>query len=126
MTDSPRITFRAAVLNSPDPQALARFYARLLGWTIADDQPDWARLDAPDGGTTLSFQIERIYERPTWPAALGSQQMMQHLDFRVDDLEAASAHAKACGAVLADYQPEPESLRVHHDPDGHVFCLFEN
>lgn len=125
MTDSPRIVFRAAVLNSPDPRALARFYARLLGWVIAEDEADWARLDAPDGGTTLSFQIETIYERPTWPAAPGTQQMMQHLDFRVDDLEAACVHAQACGAVLAGYQPE-DDCPVHLDPDGHVFCLFEN
>lgn len=123
MTTSPLITFRAAVLNSPDPEALAGFYSRLLGWPIVDADPTWARLEHPDGGTTLSFQIEDIYERPTWPAAPGTQQMMQHLDFRVEDLGASSAHAEACGAVRAN-DPSDEELHVYRDPDGHVFCLF--
>ncbi len=125
MTTSPAIRFRAAVLNCPDPPALARFYSRLLGWPLAEAEADWARLEHPNGGTTLSFQIESIYERPTWPAAPGTQQMMQHLDFIVDDLEAACVHAKACGATLADHQPDAD-CRVHLDPDGHVFCLFEH
>lgn len=123
MTTPPLITFRAAVLNSPDPEALAGFYSRLLGWPIVDVDPTWARLEHPDGGTTLSFQIEDIYERPTWPAAAGTQQMMQHLDFRVDDLDAASTHADFCGAVRADDHADA-GLHVYLDPDGHVFCLF--
>lgn len=126
MTTAPLITFRATVLNSPDPQALARFYSRLLGWPLAEDEPDWARLEHPDGGTTLSFQIEDLYQRPVWPAKAGTQQMMQHLDFRVTDLDASCAHAASCGAILDEHQPEPDDLRVHRDPDGHVFCLFVN
>jgi catechol 2,3-dioxygenase-like lactoylglutathione lyase family enzyme len=120
---TPSIRFRATVLNSPDPQALARFYSKLLGWPLADDAPDWARLEHPDGGTTLSFQIEEIYVRPVWPAARGEQQMQLHLDFLVEDLHAASAHAEACGATLASYQTD-DDLRVYLDPDGHPFCLF--
>ena len=120
----PAIHYRSSVLNSPDPPALARFYAALLGWEIVEAESDWAQI-APPGGAEpmLSFQIESIYERPTWPAAPGRQQMMQHLDFRVEDLDTALAHAIACGATIADDTSEP-GLRVMYDPDGHVFCLF--
>jgi catechol 2,3-dioxygenase-like lactoylglutathione lyase family enzyme len=77
----------------------------------------------PDGGVGLSFQREALYVRPVWPARPGEPQMMMHLDIRVDDLAAGCAHAQACGATLADFQPQ-EDVRVHLDPDGHPFCLF--
>jgi catechol 2,3-dioxygenase-like lactoylglutathione lyase family enzyme len=48
---------------------------------------------------------------------------MMHLEIRVDDLDAAVAHAVAQGATLADFQPQ-EYVRVCLDPAGHPFCLF--
>ncbi len=117
------LTLSGIVLNSPDPSALARFYSGLLGWEIVEDSPEWVQLRNPDGGIKLSVQIEDIYVPPVWPAAPGEQQMMLHLDILVDDLEAASAHARVCGAILAEFQPQ-EDVRVHLDPDGHPFCLF--
>ena len=124
MTVPGGIRLSSVVLNSPDPIALAGFYGRLLGWPLRDDpDPEWVMLDNPDGSVRLSFQREDIYEPPTWPAAPGRQQMMTHLDIHVDDLVAACAHAADCGATLDPHQPQ-EGVRVHRDPDGHVFCLF--
>jgi catechol 2,3-dioxygenase-like lactoylglutathione lyase family enzyme len=113
----------AAVLDSPDPRALADFYRRLLGWTVGADDPTWVTLRPSDGAAGLSFQLEKAFVRPTWPAASGAQQMMIHLDIEVDDLEAAGAHAVAVGAELAKYQPQ-EHVRVYLDPVGHPFCLW--
>ncbi len=45
-----------------------------------------------------------------------------HLDIEVDDLAAATAHATALGASLADEQPQ-DDVRVLLDPAGHPFCL---
>ena len=123
MTQPPRTTLTATVLDAPDPRELARFYQRLLGWPIGPDEPDWVTLRPPGGGAGLSFQAEKAYARPTWPAGPGDQQMMMHLDIEVDDLEAAGAHAVAAGAVLAEYQPQ-EDVRVYLDPAGHPFCLW--
>jgi catechol 2,3-dioxygenase-like lactoylglutathione lyase family enzyme len=111
------------VLDAPDARELAAFYRRLLGWAVAMDEPDWMMLRAPDGGPGLSFQTERGYARPTWPAGPGDQQMMVHLDIEVDDLEVAGAHAVAAGATLADYQPQ-DDVQVYLDPAGHPFCLW--
>jgi catechol 2,3-dioxygenase-like lactoylglutathione lyase family enzyme len=113
----------ATVIDAPDPRALAEFYGRLLGWPIGRDEPDWVTLRPPGGGAGLSFQTERAFARPTWPAGPGDQQMMMHLDIEVDDLEAAGAVAVAAGAVLAEYQPQ-EDVRVYLDPAGHPFCLW--
>ncbi|MDQ2587997.1 VOC family protein [Saccharothrix yanglingensis] len=113
----------ATVLDAPDPQALARFYRDLLGWQVAHDEPDWVTLRPADGGTGLSFQTERRYRRPTWPAGEGDQQMMVHLDIEVEDLVAACARAEELGATVAGFQPQ-DDVRVLLDPAGHPFCLF--
>ncbi len=110
-------------LSTPDPPALARFYARLLGWEIGTDEPDWVTLRNPDGGIGLGFHVEDVYARPVWPSKPGEQIMMAHLEILVNDLEAGCAHAAACGATMAEYQPQ-EGVRVHFDPDGHPFCLY--
>lgn len=51
---------------------------------------------------------------------------MLHLDFEVDNVEVAVAHAVAAGAKVAPHQPpdrDPAELRVMLDPEGHPFCL---
>ena len=123
MSERPRMRVTGIVLDSPDAQKLADFYRRLLGWRTKSDEPGWVMLLAPEGGAGLSFQTESAYARPTWPAGPGDQQMMAHLDIEVEDLEQAGGHARAVGAVLADYQPQ-DDVRVYLDPDGHPFCLF--
>ena len=119
----PRLTYSGVVLDAPDARALAEFYRRLLGWETRDDEPDWVTLKPPAGGSTISFQTEPAYVRPSWPSGPDHQQMMMHLDIEVDDLEAAGAHAVALGATLAEFQPQ-EHVRVYLDPAGHPFCLW--
>ena len=121
---TPRMTLSGIVLDSPDARALAAFYRRFLGWTVEQDEPDWVKLAAPDGGPGLSFQTEPAYVRPTWPTGPGDQQMMMHLDIGVDELDSAEAHAVGAGAILAEYQPQ-DDVRVYFDPAGHPFCLFQ-
>ncbi len=123
MTTSHSMTVTTFTLSSPNPPELARFYGRLLGWEIGTDEPDWATLKNPDGGIGIAFHIEDVYTRPVWPSKTGEQIMMGHLEILVADLEAGCAHAKACGATLAEFQPQ-EGVRVHVDPDGHPFCLY--
>jgi catechol 2,3-dioxygenase-like lactoylglutathione lyase family enzyme len=124
MASRPRMTLSGIVLDAPDARQLADFYQRLLGWTTAQDEPGWVKLTPPEGGEPgLSFQSEPAYVRPAWPSSASRQQMMAHLDIEVDDLDAASAHALAQGAILAEYQPQ-ETVRVYLDPAGHPFCLW--
>jgi catechol 2,3-dioxygenase-like lactoylglutathione lyase family enzyme len=121
VTDRPRATLTSTVLGCPDPRALGRFYAELLGWPIGTDDPEWVTLRP--GGPGLSFQLEPDHVPPTWPQRPGDQQMQAHLDIRVDDLDAAGAFARSLGATLAGFQPQ-EHVRVHLDPAGHPFCLY--
>ena len=123
MDERPQMTLTGIVLDAPDARELAGFYRRLLGWSATQDETDWVVLGAPGGGAGLSFQSEKLYVRPVWPARPGEPQMSAHLDIRVDDLEAACAHATQAGATLADFQPQ-ENVRVFLDPAGHPFCLY--
>jgi len=121
----PGIRLTAAVLGTPDPPGLARFYQRLLGWPMRDDEPQWATLRPADGSTGLSFQLEADHVPPVWPPVAGTQQMQTHLDLEVDDLAAASAAAEEAGARLLGAYTEPhEDVRIYADPAGHPFCVF--
>ncbi len=123
--DRPQMNVLSTVLGAPDPSALADFYQKLLGWNRVADEPDWVKIEPSAGGTALSFQLEEKHVPPVWPADEGDQQMMMHLDIRVEDLNEAVKWALEAGATLADFQPQLDN-RVMIDPAGHPFCLFEN
>ncbi|HVQ89737.1 MAG TPA: VOC family protein [Mycobacteriales bacterium] len=124
MTGPRGLTLTTVNVGTPDPGALAGFYQRLLGWEIKYAEPGFVILRDPQrDAVAVSFQVEESYVRPVWPARPGEQQMMMHLEIQVADLESAVAHATSCGAVLAEFQPQPD-VRVCLDPDGHPFCLF--
>lgn len=109
-------------VEAPDPSALARFYAELLGWPIGHEEPGTTVLAAPGGSSFLVFQQAADYQAPVWPPVDGQQRTMMHLDFQVGDLDAAVDEAVALGATLATFQPQAH-VRVLLDPAGHPFCL---
>jgi catechol 2,3-dioxygenase-like lactoylglutathione lyase family enzyme len=123
VTGETSLTLTTVNIGAPDPLALARFYERLLGWQVTDQEPDFVIVSNPAGGVAVSFQAESGYTPPVWPAGPGDQQMMMHLEIRVDDLDAAVRHAIEAGATFADFQPQ-DDVRVCLDPVGHPFCLW--
>ncbi|AKU18806.1 VOC family protein [Luteipulveratus mongoliensis] len=111
------------VLNAPDARTLAAFYRDLLGWDLVGDDPHFVAMGMPGAPANLAFQTESLYERPTWPAESGKQQMMLHLDIGVRSLDKAVEDAVALGAELPEHQPQ-DDVRVLLDPAGHPFCLY--
>jgi catechol 2,3-dioxygenase-like lactoylglutathione lyase family enzyme len=109
-------------IEAPDPAALARFYAELLGWHIGHEEPGTSIVAACPHGPFFVFQKAHGYRPPTWPPVDGAQRPMMHFDFQVGDLEEAVAEAVALGASVASAQPQ-EHVRVLLDPAGHPFCL---
>jgi predicted enzyme related to lactoylglutathione lyase len=118
-----RKDYWGVAIDSRTPRQLARFYAALLDWEIGTDEEDWVTLRAPDGVAYVAFHINEQHVRPVWPSGADLQQQQLHLDFEVQDLDAAVAHAVELGATPADFQPQ-ETVRVMLDPDGHPFCLY--
>lgn len=116
----PIATLGAVVLDCPDPVALARFYAAMIGGTVEDDGEGWVELTGAPG-TPLAFQAAPGFVPPRWPRPDGSQQF--HLDLTVPDLDAAEREVLALGARPLDTEDRKRSFRVYADPAGHPFCL---
>ncbi|MDJ0460369.1 VOC family protein [Streptomyces sp. H27-C3] len=107
------------VLDCPDPEALARFYAELLGGEPTTEE-GWVDL-AGHEGTPLAFQAAPEFVPPKWPSPDGSQQF--HLDLTVEDLDVAEERVIALGAKPLEATDRERSFRVYADPAGHPFCL---
>jgi catechol 2,3-dioxygenase-like lactoylglutathione lyase family enzyme len=108
------------VLDCPDPQALAAFYGEILGMRINEDDGDWVVIGREAGMRELAFQRADPYVSPRWPDAEHPQQ--EHLDIRVDDVDAAERAVIALGATRLPNEHE-NGFRVFTDPAGHPFCL---
>ena len=121
-------TLHTVVLDCPDPLALARFYADLLGLDVhPDSEPDWAWVVVVPG-FNLSFQLAPDHVPPQWPDGQPPQQL--HLDLWAPDLDAHHERALAIGAVVGDPEDSREKavsqgFRVYLDPAGHPFCLCQ-
>ncbi len=119
------VEISTVTLGARDPVRLARFYGQLLGISVATDldpAQDWIALRETNGWS-LAIQLEPEQVAPVWPARAADQHMQAHLEIRVDDLQAGMLHALACGARLAEHQPQ-DDVRVMLDPEGHPFCLW--
>ena len=110
---------RSVVLDCPDPQSLAAFYAALLGSRITSDSGDWVVVEGEGGGPRVAFQLAPDHQPPRWPDPQAPQQF--HLDVEVDDVDVAEAEALRLGATRLP--GGGEDWRVYADPAGHPFCL---
>ena len=117
MSDS--IKLSSVTLDCPNAGDLAAFYADITGGKVTFLNDAWATVNGPGGRT--EFQTAPGYTPPTWPDPTSSMQM--HLDFSVDDLDAAEARVLAAGATKYDSQPNDDHCYVFADPAGHPFCL---
>ena len=117
MSDS--IKLSSVALDCPNAGELATFYADITGGEVVFVNEAWATVNGPGG--RIDFQTVPEYTPPAWPDPTSSIQM--HLDFYVDDLQAAGARVVAAGATKYDFQPNHDHCHVYADPAGHPFCL---
>ncbi len=106
-------------IDCTDPDALARFYAAMLGWEVVRTEDDWSEIHG-EPGQSLAFQKVETLTKPDWPGQTVPQQM--HIDVDVDDLDEAEKAVLELGATKHEHQPG-ETFRVFLDPAGHPFCL---
>jgi catechol 2,3-dioxygenase-like lactoylglutathione lyase family enzyme len=106
------------VIDCPDPEALAGFYAELIGLPITYRSRDWVVVSIDDRTSGVAFQLAPDHRRPAWPDPARPQQF--HLDVMVDDLDAADAQVVELGATRLP----SDSGRIYADPAGHPFCLI--
>ncbi|HEY1531224.1 MAG TPA: VOC family protein [Galbitalea sp.] len=113
-------TFDVLVIDCPDPNTLADFYAELLPVRKYSDGPGWAELVA-ENRPIIAFQKVDNYTAPQWPGQEVPQQM--HIDIKVDDLDEAEAAVLKLGATKTGNGRT--TFRVYLDPAGHPFCLIK-
>lgn len=100
-------------VDAHDPDALARWWQRLIGGDVAHD---------PDGDTTLSGPGVRLYflyvpEKKTVKNRV-------HLDLRATDYDAAVARALRLGARPAPDVYDGDRWSVLRDPEDNEFCIL--
>jgi len=123
------IKMSSIMIDCKNPIELAEFYASLIKWDIVFFDDEYAVISPPGmkRGTypCISFQKNLDYVPPVFPDKPEMQQQMEHIDFIVNDLEAAVKHAVDCGADVAREQ-FADYWKVMLDPAGHPFCLVEH
>lgn len=113
------------VLDCLDPESLADFYVRLLGWNKGYITEDFVIIGSESSNVDIAFQRNEDYVPPVWPERINEQQQMLHLDFSVENIEEMNQlveHAISCGAKKAEYQ-HSKLWTVMLDPAGHPFCI---
>jgi predicted enzyme related to lactoylglutathione lyase len=111
----------ALCFDALDPAGLARFWAGVLGWEIADAPDDgFALLPSDDTGFRLDFF-------PTQQQKTGPNQMHFDLTSRsLADQRQTVATALALGAQQIDIGQGPDAAHVVlADPEGNEFCVIE-
>ncbi|HKT01847.1 MAG TPA: VOC family protein [Rugosimonospora sp.] len=108
------------VIDAPDPAALARFYAALLGLPVTYETADFVVVSVDTTTSGLAFQRAPDLIPPDWPDPARPQQM--HHDVMVDDV--AEAHAQVLALGARHLATDGHGSRVYADPAGHPFCLI--
>jgi catechol 2,3-dioxygenase-like lactoylglutathione lyase family enzyme len=96
----------------------AKAFYRTLGFTlIVDSPPHYARLEAPEGGATLSLHLDDATPKGAWP----------QIYFECDDLD-ARVHALKAKGITFDLEPTDQSWgwreALLRDPEGNALCLY--
>ncbi|WP_020575185.1 VOC family protein [Actinopolymorpha alba] len=118
------------MLDSTDPQRLARFWAAVLGYNVVEDSPGWVVTQDPEGSWPLL--VCQGINRHVQHGAESPQGNKFHLDVglapghhaTVDEVKAEIARLEQLGAhrverIVAEGQP---IHWVWADPEGNVFC----
>lgn len=104
-------------LAARDVECSARFYAKLGLTPVVADYPDYARLLAPQGDTTLS--LHRVEHH--------SPESCASIHFEVEDVDGTVQRLKQAGMAFAsDPVDQPYLWReaILLDPDGHRVFIY--
>ena len=108
------------VLDCADPDALAEFWSKALGYTYLGRGGAYSMLIDPDGKSP-KLLLQKVAEPKS-----GKNRM--HFDIHVRDIEAEAARLEALGARRA----APEQLSefgttwiLMADPEGNEFCVCD-
>jgi predicted enzyme related to lactoylglutathione lyase len=107
------------VLDSRDPQSLAPFWAKALGYALIADVDNYVLL-MPTEGSGPKLLIQRVPEEKVTKNRV-------HFDIETADIEAIATELEAAGAKrMGPTQSEhSSSWIVMTDPEGNEFCVCD-
>ncbi|MFG3441619.1 VOC family protein [Nonomuraea sp. NPDC047897] len=111
------------VIDSRDPERLARFWCEVLGYVVLDREEGFVQIGPERDGSggpqpTIGFNVS---DGPR----TGQQRLHVDVNPTDRDQDAELERLLAVGAVPADVgQTGEESWHVLADPEGNVFCLL--
>ncbi|MER6691849.1 VOC family protein [Streptomyces minutiscleroticus] len=110
------------VLDCSEPEKLSEFYRELLEGEVTDATANRVEIKGADG-MRMAFRRDVNATPPSWPRPENSLQA--HLDFYVDDLDAAERRVVDLGGRPLDTKDAtgPFEERSYSDPAGHSFTL---
>ncbi|MFD5623637.1 VOC family protein [Streptomyces yangpuensis] len=92
-------TVSCSAWNCDDPKAMADFYHQLTGWQIMAVEDTHTMIGTEQ--QMMVFARQDGFKAPNWPA----DTLTFHLDFRVEDTEAAGVQLVKAGRTKPDFQP---------------------
>ncbi len=107
----------SVTIDAADPEALATFWAGLLGLAVRPREGRFVALQRPPAGAPeLVFQ-------PVPEPKRGKVRI--HLDVNVPDVAAAARRVRDLGGSdVAEIHEDGDTWLVMRDPEGNEFCLI--
>jgi predicted enzyme related to lactoylglutathione lyase len=116
------IRVQCLCIDSGDPDALARFWAGVLGWRRTHEEADEVVLEPPEGSAEDGVAPDLLFLRV--PEAKTVKNRL-HLDLRPDDQDGEVARIEALGARRVSVgQGADATWVVLADPEGNEFCVL--
>jgi predicted enzyme related to lactoylglutathione lyase len=110
----------ALCFDANDPRRLARFWAGVLSWTMADDGGGSALVPNDDTGFRLRFLPTQA------PKSVQNQMHFDLTSTSLEDQQQTVARSLQLGARPVDIGQRPdEGHVVLADPEGNEFCVIE-
>jgi predicted enzyme related to lactoylglutathione lyase len=117
------VEFLGISFDSPDAQAIAHFWAEVLGRTVADGATaEFAAVSPADNATGPLLMFHQVPEPKTVKNRI-------HLDLKTNDFATETEHLLNLGATrVTDIKADGENVRwtTFADPDGNEFDLVNS
>lgn len=110
----------AVGIDCTDLDGMVAFWAAVSGLTpLPQKHPDYVFLVQPDDRQALRLFLQRVPE-----PVVGKNRL--HVDFYVEDVDAAAAGAEAVGARRVErFDDGRDAWVVLADPEGNQFCYVQ-
>lgn len=115
------LRWQCVCIDTADPDGLAAFWSKALGWSRTYEDPDEVVLEPPPESNPDGIMPDLLFLRV--PEAKQVKNRL-HLDFRPDDQPAEVARLEGLGARRVSVGQCDVSWVVMADPAGNEFCVL--